>query len=380
MKKFTIAIIFITILLPGSAFAALLYSGSAQQLIYEDQTFLIEWYLDTQDQEINTVDLKFKYGTDILMAIDASGMNSDIDLWVKTPQFDNSRGTMELIGGIAGGVRSNKVKLFSSTFRAKTTGNARIMLDENSNVLLADGKGSNAPLIYAPLAFPVNPKDLQPSRIFSETHPDQDAWYKDNRVVVKFERKEGEEYSMSFSSNIDMIPNNEVDLWQEEHVFEGLPDGIYYFKLNYRTKDSGWLEAGVFRVQIDRMPPFDFDPVIAADPNVFNGRPFVSFATTDRTSGISHYEVKVGGLSSWQRIDSNYFVLPGLILGNIVEIKAVDAAGNEQIKAINLKDFEETRSIYQKYIWFIIIFVGMSFGAVVYFAAKKLKKKYSIPK
>src|SRR5258708_8921706 len=91
-----------------------------------------------------------------------------------------------------------------------------------------------------------------------------------------------------------MIPEDKKAEIPKNLSYHDLPDGIYYFKLNSKVGPSVWKEAGVFRTQIDTIPPESFRPLIASSPAVFGGRAFVSFSTVDKTSGISHYKVKVG--------------------------------------------------------------------------------------
>lgn len=79
----------------------------------------------------------------------------------------------------------------------------------------------------------------------------------------------------------------------------------------------------------DQEPPEDFVIEFASDPNLFEGRRFVVFATQDKGSGVSHYEVKEGLWGKFVTAESPY------VLKNQgeqrVAVKAVDNAGNERL-------------------------------------------------
>lgn len=314
------------------ASAAILYSAAANQDVYEGQTFVVDWYLDTEGVPINALDLKLNFSADFL-EVDASPGNSLFSLWIKYPATDNQNGLIELTGGIPNGINHKQIPVFHSVFKALKPGTASISLNPDSQILLNDGKGTAEALKFKNELFNIYPKEFIPSQISSITHPDQNTWYKNRDVAIKFTKKPGEDYSYSFSSNIDIIPDNQKHEVPEVLSYPGLPDGIYYFKLNSQVPPSTWKEAGVFRVQIDATPPEKFHPLIASDPTVFSGRPFISFSTVDKTSGISHYKVKVG-LFGRAIETQNPYKLPKPLVGDTVEVTAFDRAGNSTTQTV----------------------------------------------
>ena len=85
---------------------------------------------------------------------------------------------------------------------------------------------------------------------------------------------------------------------------------------------------------IDYLPPNSFTPQIESDPNIFNGRYFLVFSTTDSGSGIDHYEVlevpngsSQKPFSAWQVAASPY-VLTDQDLSSDIYVRAVDHSGN----------------------------------------------------
>ncbi|MBI5405945.1 hypothetical protein HY972_02820 [Candidatus Kaiserbacteria bacterium] len=84
---------------------------------------------------------------------------------------------------------------------------------------------------------------------------------------------------------------------------------------------------------IDTELPEDFNPTISSDPNLFDGKYFLVFATQDKTSGIDHYEVREGRWGFFREAESPY-LLKYRDLNRDVYVKAVDHAGNERVAVV----------------------------------------------
>ncbi len=83
----------------------------------------------------------------------------------------------------------------------------------------------------------------------------------------------------------------------------------------------------------DTVPPEEFTPIVSASTDLFEGAYAIFFSTTDKGSGIDHYEVKEGG-SDWVRADSPY-KLSDQSLKSTIRVKAVDVAGNVRIAELS---------------------------------------------
>lgn len=81
--------------------------------------------------------------------------------------------------------------------------------------------------------------------------------------------------------------------------------------------------------QHDTNPPEPFTPLVTNNLELASGAYVVIFSTTDKESGIDHYEVREG-LGSWNLATSPY-VLTDQTLRSVVRVKAVDLAGNYRI-------------------------------------------------
>ncbi|MBC7074092.1 hypothetical protein H5T58_01750, partial [Candidatus Parcubacteria bacterium] len=83
----------------------------------------------------------------------------------------------------------------------------------------------------------------------------------------------------------------------------------------------------------DTVLPEPFEIEIHRDPSVFEGKYFIVFFTTDKQTGIDHYEIKEGE-RDWKLAKSPY-LLEDQSLKSKILVKAVDKAGNERIVEFN---------------------------------------------
>ena len=103
-----------------------------------------------------------------------------------------------------------------------------------------------------------------------------------------------------------------------------------------------WREA----LAADDLPPEEFSiEDVQRNKTTFNGKYFIVFSTTDKQTGIDHYEVieePVSRLMSfeWGRADAPWitarspYELEDQSLNSIIRVKAVDKAGNEYIATL----------------------------------------------
>lgn len=134
---------------------------------------------------------------------------------------------------------------------------------------------------------------------------------------------------------------------------------------------------------IDMEPPEIFKPEIARDPNLFEGKWFVVFATQDKGSGIDHYEIQERMLNisliqreetfqseKWIRVESPY-VLQDQGLKSFVYLRAVDKAKNERIAVLDPKVYPQ----YARYfLWGIVVILIIGYLFVKTLWRKRRKK------
>lgn len=109
------------------------------------------------------------------------------------------------------------------------------------------------------------------------------------------------------------------------------------------------------RVIGDTTPPQEFSIFLEKNPNAFSGRYYIVFNTTDKQSGIDHYEVIEEPLDSknlfgwgaetapWVTAKSPY-ILDDQSLNSAIRVRAIDKAGNEYVATLVPEESQRTLS------------------------------------
>ncbi len=320
---------------PGNA--ATLSATTAQQQVYAGDTFAVEWFVDTQGRSINVIDAVLTYSAETLEVVELSTGVSAFGLWVQEPVVTRP-GTIAFVGGVPAGIAGARVGVMRTVFRAKAPGTAAISLAAPSTFFYSDGTATAEALAMTPVVFDVLSSESAPYTIRSTTHPIETVWYQNRHVEIIFDVIEGEEYSYSFSTNAELIPDAVADSAAGRVVYDNVPDGVYYFTLASRAGGGQWHEARVFRVQIDTTAPEFIDASVAHDENMFDGKPFATFAATDKTSGIAGYAVKSGWFGMYKTATTP-FELRRPLVGDTTSIKAMDMSGNVETTTVVFRGY-----------------------------------------
>jgi hypothetical protein len=86
----------------------------------------------------------------------------------------------------------------------------------------------------------------------------------------------------------------------------------------------------------DKTLPNHFKIELGQDINIADGKYFISFYATDDNSGVNRYEVRENNLPAVR--SGNTYVLEDQSLKGVVEVKAIDNAGNFRIETLELKE------------------------------------------
>lgn len=146
---------------------------------------------------------------------------------------------------------------------------------------------------------------------------------------------------------LDDQKGTQANLTTKRAIFKILPEISTIIK-------KEWEEE----LQKDKIPPEPFKIEISQGPSAFDGKYFIVFSTTDKQSGVDHYEVKEGK-REWRLAESPY-LLENQSLGEEIKVKVVDKAGNERIQMIKFEARKAERKIGWKDIlpWIILIIIG----------------------
>jgi len=302
-QKFKIIIISIIvfILFPNHIWAVKLYLESADKEYCLNDTFITEIRIDTEGECINIVEANVSFPQDILEVVDFSRGESILTLWIKTPVIDKNKGEISFIGGLPGG------------YCGKIPG------DPGPTNLL--GK----------IIFKVS--DLK-SQISEE-----------ELIEIKFLKN-----SKVFLS--DKL-GTKAELNTQGTTFKILTEGPESIKNKWQKE-----------IEKDIIPPELFKIKINQDKSIFEGKYFIIFSTTDKQTGIDHYEVKEGK-GAWKIVQSPY-LLENQKLQDIIKVKAVDKAENERIVEYTPPFKKE-----QDFSWATIILI-FSLLMVIWWSIKRL--------
>ena len=115
-------------------------------------------------------------------------------------------------------------------------------------------------------------------------------------------------------------------------------DAIYEVGEEATVHAEEWLEL----LREDGRPPVSFDVILMQDESVYDGKYYIAFSTTDKGSGLSHYEVKEEDIdregflrgskkeANFERAKSPY-LLRDQTLNSKITVRAVDNAGNHSV-------------------------------------------------
>ena len=155
-----------------------------------------------------------------------------------------------------------------------------------------------------------------------------------------------------------------------------LAQGIYVSKVIALKNDGAGTPSQVHwqfiprEVGEDTVSPEAFSLSLARSPDLFSGEVFISFATQDKDTGVSHYLVaeKLFGkprVEDFTEIQSPYAVHDQLLLKKVF-VKAVDLAGNEQWSEVALPNRK-----------FLLLFLAIIISVPCVVAFRRSRKRLS---
>ena len=114
--------------------------------------------------------------------------------------------------------------------------------------------------------------------------------------------------------------------------------------------------------------PEVFEPTVASNPTMFDGKYFLVFATQDKGSGIDHYEICEGKRQCI--IAESPYLLKNQNLDEEIIVKAIDKSGNERIVTLPA---QKPAVQYKNYLILAIIILVI---AIMYLIWKFLWRKH----
>jgi hypothetical protein len=318
-------------LLPTGVEAARLYIFPNYYELSQEQTVVAEFYIDTEGEQVNALDIVFSYDPNIVRIEEVSTGGSPFPLQVQSPEYLNTQGIFGMSAGAPGGFVGQGV-FAKVVLQGKQQGFSSLAFGQESQVLVHDGKGTPASLTLQNAEVLVVPVISGAVQIFAEDQPEETLWYNKPFIRLNWQVQEGHTYSYILTRDPTEVPDEVPDEPVGDIKLNTPEDGIFYFRL--RECFEGVCDLPVtHRIMKDTMPPEPFEIKFAEHSTAFEGKPFISFLTADATSGIVRYEVSVtrnGIEEPWVVAQSPYMIeqVKGI---SVIRVKAVDKAGNQAI-------------------------------------------------
>lgn len=306
-------------------------------------TFSLEIKVNTAGNAINAAEGSIVFDPSKMQVVSVSKVGSIFTLWAAEPSFSNADGTIDFGGGIPSpGYSGSNGTVITINFFAKTATTVRgytevVMV--SGAILANDGQGTNILSSLGKANFFLSPSGVEQAPVTgvepglnlvikSSTHPDQTKWYSNNNPAFEWSVPRGvNSVKLLLSHKSLSVPRIVYRPPIAAKIISDIDDGIWYLHGQF---DNG--PIGSYKFQVDTKPPADFTISRSDTNDDTNPQPELLFETTDETSGVDHYEVKVGD-NDWFSVAASLagkpYKLPLQAPGeHEVKIRAYDQAGN----------------------------------------------------
>ncbi len=303
----------------------------------------VSFLVDTGGDAINAVQADIQFPADKLQVVNPVASTSFISIWVTTPTYSNTDGTIHFQGGLPNpGIKTGGGVISTVTFRVKTPGQAIIKFAPTSQVLRNDGQGTNILTSTGTAEYTLKTPPPAGPVVSSPTHPDGNQWYSNPDIQFTWEAIDGAVgYSYSFDQVAKSTPDESIDTAQSATSVKATGDGVWYFHVRART--TSWGGTTTYPVQIDTTPPAAFTPKLDSETIVPDDSTTLRFLTSDAASGIDHYEVRQVTVDAGPDINtlfveasSPYVVKPVAAGKYELQVRAFDRAGNSTDGTVRL--------------------------------------------
>lgn len=322
-------------------------------------TFDVSVILNTEGQSINAVQMQLSFPPDKLQLVSPSVGNSIIEIYTTPPRYDNSAGVVQIVGGIPNGINVSSGLIGKLTFRVRSLGTANLRFTGESQALLNDGHGTNVLNNNSGASLKLELPPSQGPVVLSDTHPDQEAWYRNGNVSLSWDAglPPAQGYSYTVSDNPTDVPDDVPEGTNTTVNYKAVGDGLHYFHIK-ALRDGRWGGVTRYTLRIDTTPPAGFEIKVVPGPRTFVTKPLLQFVTGDSLSGFDRFEInivplKIDGRAGATSEDQLFteaqspYQTPELLYGSYeVIVRAFDKAGN-------IRDVSQRLEITDSVLWFV---------------------------
>ena len=318
-------------------------------------TFTVTVAVNTSGVPVNASDGTLSFNPRELSVVAVSRGASIFNLWTTEPAFSNTAGTVTFSGGVPTGFTGSFGNVMTVTFRALTSGSARVSLT-GASVLAADGRGTNvlttmnggtytlsavesqpAPEVIVEFVAPANTPGAPV--VTSTSHPDQNGWSKEKNATLNWSVPAG---MTAVRTGLDKspvaIPTKVYDSPLKTLTLNDLDEGVSYLHIQFKNAD-GWGKVAHFKLSVDSQKPESFEISLPESTDASNPNQTLKLNIVDKTSPVKKFKVQLDGGEPYEHTASGTdatLALTGLTPGyHTVVIEGFDAAGNSLIASLS---------------------------------------------
>ncbi len=337
---------------PGAS----LYFSPASGTKKVGATFPIAVLVNSGGQSINAAEGEVDFDSNKLEVVSISKSNSIFNIWTTEPAFSNRNGTVNFGGGLPSpGYTGTNGTIIRITFRVKVAGagSSTEITFASVTILANDGQGTNilsglgratfsigspalpspTPIVTEkPATTPTTNKNITAIQVTSPSHPDQSKWYANNNPEFQWTLPaDATEVLLVLGKKSTSIPTRSYIPPISNRKLDNVADGVWYFNGRIRTSTSPDLSFSYkFNVDVASPRSFEITRIDQNDPT--NPQPQLSLATSDDTSGVNRYEIRLDGgdpTTVSQSLVGKSYALPVQFPGkHSIAVQAIDNAGN----------------------------------------------------
>lgn len=348
--KFTIIIFSLGFLfyLPALVHAATLELSLEKNITSAKDDVVVLVTINSEGQDINTAQAKISFPANLLEVTSIDHADSLFSFWLQEPAFDNAKGSISFVGGSTSGFTGASLKLMHIAFRVKGSGGGRLGITDGA-ITASDGTGSNVYTTAKGLDINIpSTADFQavnvervkqaatiakelPAQIGLSVpfYPDSTKW---NNRSASFQASWkissdtiGAAVALNKNSVFTPVANAEALLGNK--IFSALADGAWYLHIRLEN-NIGWSPTLHYRLAIDTTPPNSFKITSNEGLKTAEPKPTINFASSDLTSGIDNYIIRIDGAVVANTNLTKYQFSPLLPGKHQLNVSAVDKAGN----------------------------------------------------
>ena len=313
--------------------------------------------INSENQDVNTAQATISFPIDLLEVTAIDRTDSIFSFWLKEPTFDNTKGTISFVGGSISGVNGPGLKIMHIAFKVKGSGTGRLGITDAA-ITASDGTGANVYNtakvldINIPTTAQFQAVQLQQSQqqatlakklpaqptLGIPFYPDPTKW---NNRSASFQANwkissDISKAAISLDKNSSSTPLESAEALTGSKIFPALVDGISYLHLRL-ANNVGWSSTLNYRLAIDTTPPNSFKITNSDSFKTNNPKPTINFGSSDLTSGISNYIIRLDGVNVATINTTTYQFAPLLPGIHKITVVAVDNAGNSTSQTESLE-------------------------------------------